>query len=263
MFYALRERGFGERVIQVHRHFAAEKRGVIHERTGHARRQINSHHLLIAPDFFEAASEKYGSRQGAAKIYSTARHVGKSEAKWMLARHGNQVAMQRLHLLATQGPRGDLQLLHRFAHGKRRGGGGQRCTKTHGDRMRQTRGDEMDEFSAPITHRSAQHAIKRDGNDGRVHVFHDVLDAAPERQKLADARNLALGKDADDFAIADGIARFFQRVEQFAWPLFGRDRNGFPDFGEWFHPPFFVDALEHQKADWPVGGGDEKHRVGH
>ena len=128
--------------------------------------------------------------------------------------------------------------------------------------MRTTRGDELHKFTAPEAHRPAEHTVEGDGNDRRVHIFHDVFDAAPERQQLADARDLALGKNADDFTIADGIARLFQSGEQFAWPLFGRDRNGFPDFGEWFHPPFFVDTLEHQKADGPVGRGDEQQCVG-
>ena len=120
----------------------------------------------------------------------------------------------------------------------------------------------MDKFAAPKTHRAAKHAVERDGNYRRIHIFHDVFDAAPERQKLADTRDLSLGKNADDFAIADGVARGLQRGEQFARTLFGRNGNGIPDFCERFYPRFFVDVFEHQKTDGPVGRSDEQERVG-
>ena len=128
--------------------------------------------------------------------------------------------------------------------------------------MRTARGEQMHQPPAPETQRSAEHAVERDGNHRRVHVFHDAFEAAPERQELADARDFAFGKNAHDFAGADGVAGGLQRVEQFAWPLFRRDGNGVPDFREGFYPALFVNVLEHQKPDRPVGGRDEQQRVG-
>ena len=47
---------------------------------------------------------------------------------------------------------------------------------------------------------------------GASSIFHDALETAPERQQLADARDFALGKNADDFAVADGVARGLQAI---------------------------------------------------
>ena len=68
---------------------------------------------------------------------------------------------------------------------------------------------------------AAEHAVEADRNDRRIHIFHDALEAALKFQQLADARDLAFGKDADDFAVADRIARRLQRMEQFARALIG------------------------------------------
>jgi hypothetical protein len=62
-----------------------------------------------------------------------------------------------------------------------------------------------------------------DRDDRRLHVLHDALEAAPERQQLADARDLALGEDADHLAGADGVAGGLQRLDHFARALFGGD----------------------------------------
>ena len=122
-------------------------------------------------------------------------------------------------------PRVGDQRLHGLAHFERRRGRRQRRAEADRDRMRQAFGKTAHHSAALKTGRAAQHAVERDGNDRRVHIFHDALEAALERQQLADARDLALGKNADDFAVADGVAGGLQRVEQFARTLFGRNGN--------------------------------------
>jgi hypothetical protein len=168
--------------------------------------------LLTVPDFFQTAREKNGFHQRGAEIDFAAGRIGKGEPVRMLARHLDEIALERLHPRAAELPGVDLQFLHRLTHGKGRGGRRQRRAETHGDGMRNVRGEQMHKLAAPVTRRPAEHAVERDGDDGRVHVFHDMLDAAPERQELADARDLPLGKNADDLAIADGVAGFLQRV---------------------------------------------------
>ena len=51
LFGARGNGAFGQSVIQIHRHLAAEKRGIIDQRSGHARRQEKPDHFLAAPDF--------------------------------------------------------------------------------------------------------------------------------------------------------------------------------------------------------------------
>ena len=81
------------------------------------------------------------------------------------------------------------------------------------------------------TEDAAPHAVQRHRNDRRIHVFHDALEAAPERQQMADARDLPLGKNADDLAVADGVAGGLQRLDHFARTLFGGNGNDAEDFG--------------------------------
>src|SRR5208283_340313 len=63
---------------------------------------------------------------------------------------------------------------------------------------------------------AAPDAVQGDGDDRRFHVFHDALEAAAKGEEVADARDLALGEDADDFAILDGFAGRAQGLEHFA-----------------------------------------------
>ena len=119
------------------------------------------------------------------------------------------------------------------------------------------RREQMHEAPAPKTPRPAEHTIEHHGNDGRIQVFHDALEAAPERQQLPDARDLSLGKNAHDLAVADGVAGGLQRVNQFARTLFGRDGNHPQHFGERLHPRLFVNVLEHQKPHGAVGRGQQ------
>ena len=101
--------------------------------------------------------------------------------------------------------------------------------------------------------RAAPHAVKTHRNDRRGHVFHDALEAAPERQQLADARDLALGENTDHFAGADGVAGGLEGFEHFPRTLLGGNGNNAEDSGERLDVRQFVGALEHHEPHLPVG----------
>ena len=63
------------------------------------------------------------------------------------------------------------------------------------------------------------------GTIGRLHVLHDLLHAAAERQQLPDARDLTLGENANHVAGANGLAGGAQGLEQVARPLRRGDRE--------------------------------------
>ena len=55
-------------------------------------------------------------------------------------------------------------------------------------------------------------SVQRHRDDGRLDVPHDKFEAAPEGKEVADARDLAFGKDADHLAVPDGLAGRSQRA---------------------------------------------------
>ena len=99
------------------------------------------------------------------------------------------------------------------------------------------------------TEDAAPHAVQRYRHDGRVHVLHDPLHPAPEGKQLADARDLAFGKNADHFAVANRVAGGVERVEHFARPLLGRNRNRAEELRERLDRWLFVDVLEDEERD--------------
>ena len=99
------------------------------------------------------------------------------------------------------------------------------------------------------------------GTIGRVHALHYSFHAAAERQQLADAGDLAFGKNADDFAVADGVAGFAQGMDHVARAELRGNGNGANHFGEGLDVRLVVDVFEHEEADVAVGGGEQEKRV--
>ncbi len=112
------------------------------------------------------------------------------------------------------------------------------------------------------TGRAAEDPVQGHGDDRGVHILHDPLKTAAEFEQLADAGDLALGKDADHFAGADGVAGGLKRVKQLTGTLFGGDGDGPHDSGQGLDPAFFVDVFEHEETDGSIGGGKEQQSVG-
>jgi hypothetical protein len=75
--------------------------------------------------------------------------------------------------------------------------------------------------------------IQRDRNDRCVHIFFNSYPTAPERQQVADARDLTFRENADEVPGADGIAGASQRLNHCARMLFGGNRNHAKNAREW------------------------------
>ena len=173
----------------------------------------------------------------------------------------DKLPLQRFHPVTAMLPGGGEQFLHGLPRLERRCARRQRPAETHRHRMGNARRQFPHEMSLFEARRAAQHAVERHRHDGRVHVLHDALHAALERQQLADARDLPLGENADDLAVADGVAGGLKRVEHFARTLFGGDRDDAQDARAPVDPGLFINFLQHQETDRPVGGSDEQQRI--
>ena len=108
-----------------------------------------------------------------------------------------------------------LQFLHRVAHFERRRGRRHRLAETHRDGIGNRARQFPDEAPALEAENAAPHAVEIHGNDRRVHALHDALHAAAEGEQLADARDLPLSENADDFAVLDRVGGFAQAIEAF------------------------------------------------
>jgi hypothetical protein len=144
------------------------------------------------------------------------------------------------------------QFAHRLAHFVRRRICRQRFAKTHRHRIQNTARPFPKEFPAFKTEKAARCAAERHGHNRRVHIFHDALKAALEFVQFTRPRDLSPGKDADDPAIADGIASPMQRANHFLRADFGRNRNDPRDADEGFDPRQIVIFPAHEKTHRPI-----------
>ena len=71
----------------------------------------------------------------------------------------------------------------------------------------------------------------------------------PEGQHHSDTRNVLLGKDANDFPLADGVARLVQGANEFARLGLGGQGNDPEVAQEGLQPPQIADALGQQEAN--------------
>ena len=169
--------------------------------------------------------------------------------------------MQWLHSFTAIVPRGGLKFLHRLPHLECGRACRHRRPEAHRDGMGNAMGQFPDEPPLFEAEQTAPHPVERDWHDGRVHVFHNALQPAPERKQLADACDLSLGKDAHDMPFLDRVAGGLQRLEQVAGPLFGRNGNHAQRAGKRFYVRQLVNALEHHEPHMPVRRGDEQQRI--
>src|SRR4051794_38548180 len=93
---------------------------------------------------------------------------------------------------------------------------------------------------------AAPDAIQGHRDDRRSYILHDALEPAAEREQLADACDLALGEDADEFTCFNCIAGGLERLEHLARPLFRRNRDHAHDARQWFYIWQLINPFEHE-----------------
>ena len=251
----------GHGVVQVHRHFAHEQRREVHQRARHRRRQEQPHHLLTLPNFREPPRQEDRSHERGSKAHLGGLRIAHRKPEWMAAGRPHKRALQRFHVRLPMMPCFRHEFLHALPHLKRGRRMRHRFAEVHPDAIRNPARQLPNEAPLLETEDAAPDTIQRHRDNGCFHVFHDALEAAPEGQHVPDARDLAFGEDADDFAVLDGLTRRAQGLEHFARAQLRGNRNGMQDLGERFHPGLLVDTLEHDEADMPVGGGQQQQCV--
>ena len=129
--------------------------------------------------------------------------------------------------------------------------------------VRNTPREFPEKTPAGKTEDRAPHAIQVHGDDRHIHALDDALHAAAKGQHLADARHLAFGEDANDFAVFQRVRSHAQGMNHFARPLVRRDGNHTHDFCKRFYERMLVGAFEHDEANRAIDRSNEQHRVGH
>ncbi len=200
------QRLFGHGVVQVHRHLAHEQRREIHQRPRDRRRQQQADHLLARPDLPQPPRQEDGPHERGSEAHFGGLRVGHREPERMAAGRPHKRAVQRFHVRLPMLPGFRHEFLHALPHLERGRRMRQRLPEVHRDAIGNLARHLPDEAPLLETENAAPHAIQRHRDDRRFHVLHDALEAAPEGQHLPDARDLALGKDADHFAVPDGLA---------------------------------------------------------
>src|SRR5262249_22570035 len=149
--------------------------------------------------------------------------IGHAEAERMRPRLLYERTMQRLHRRFPELECFRLQLLYLCAD---LGGG---CSRrqwwavAHGDLQRDDPA-HFEERAPPLeAEDAARHAFEVHWDYGRVHVLHDPLHPTAEGKQPAQTADLALGKDADQLATADALARLAQRPHHLARTLIAGD----------------------------------------
>ena len=211
------QRLLGHGVVQVHRHLAHQQRREVHQRARHRRRQaagrpspapprpscsrrarktvrISAEPKLTLGDVASAIAKRNGCRRA---VRTNARCSG------------CMCALRCFHASA-------MQFLHALPHLERRRGMRQRLAEVHRHAIGNPPRQLPEEAPLLEAEDAAPHAVQRHRDDRRFDVLHDALEAAAERQQVADARDLAFGEDADHLAVLDGLAGGAQRVEHFA-----------------------------------------------
>ena len=255
------ERFFGDGIIEIHRHLAQQQRRVIDQRARHRRRQQYADHALPRPDAPQTPGQENGSHERGIKIHFRILRVSHGKAQGMLAGGMHEGDGQRTHPRLPMLPGPDEEFLDGGTHLERRGRVRQRPAVVDGDRIRQPPRQFPQKPAFLETEDAAPHAVEADRNDRRLDVLHDALEAAPERQQMADARDLSLGKNADHLTGADGIAGRLQRLDHFARALFGGDGDDAEDARERFDVRQFVMPLVHHEPHLPVRGREQQQGV--
>src|SRR5206468_1272970 len=103
----------------------------------------------------------------------------------MPPRSADERTVQRDHVRPAITPSLRAEFLHLLAHFDGRRLRRHWFAETNGDGVGESARQFPEEAARLETEDTAPHAVEADGNDRRVHPFHDALEAAPKRQELA------------------------------------------------------------------------------
>src|ERR1700678_2309929 len=161
-----------------------------------------------------------------------------------------------MHARAMKGERFGLQFLDGFADFEGRGGGRQRFAEANRDGIRDALRQFPQKTPALVAEDAAPDAVQVNRNDRRAdaiffRAFHDAFHAAAEGKQLADAGDLALVEDADDFALADGVTGFAQGMNHVARTELRGNGNRANHFCEGLDVWLVVDVFEYQEPHGP------------
>src|SRR5262245_32157358 len=165
--------------------------------------------------------------------------------------------LQRLHSRFATGPCLCHQFLDRLAYFEWRGIVRHRLPEIDRHWIRNAAWNLPDESPLFETEDAAPHAIQSHRNNRRLDILHDSFESPTKRKHLANTRDLALGKYADNLAVPDRIAGFPQRLDHLARPLLRGNRNHAEYLRQRFDPRHFIAGLIHHEANLPVGRSEE------
>src|SRR3984885_7561154 len=207
------------RIIQIHGNLPAKDRREVHIRARHRRRQQNPYHFLPRPQFPQSPRQKYRAQQRRAPFHARSAHVRHRKSRRVPVRRSHQRFPKRLQPSPPVLKRVALQILHRLSHFEHRRRRSQRLAEAHRNRIRKSSRQLPQKSPFLETKDAAPNSIEAHRHNRRVHALHHPLKSPPEREQIPDARNLPLGKNANNLAAANRLARLMQRGHQLARPL--------------------------------------------
>src|SRR5690348_13749344 len=164
----------------------------------------------------KAAGEKQGFCEGG-EIAETRRFaVSHGEAQGMATGHADERLRDGAHVGPARFEGVGAEFLHRLARFDGSGGGKERPAESDVNGVGNSSGKLPEELSAGKTEDGTPDAVDVDGDDGDVDALEDAFHAAAKGKHLADTGHLAFGKDADQFAIAQGFGSSAQGMDAFA-----------------------------------------------
>src|SRR5262245_4179711 len=104
-------------------------------------------------------------------------------------------------------------------------------------------------------------AIEMNRNDRRIDAFHNAFKTGTKRKHLADSRHLAFGENANNFPVANRIARIAQRTDHVPGALLGRYRYGIYRSGEKADDRTFVVLLLDQETNRTLSRACQQHGI--
>mgnify|MGYP007056984869 CR=1 FL=1 len=132
------------------------------------------------------------------------------------------------------------------------GGGGHWFAVDNRHRIRNASRQFPDEAFLLEAENAAPDPVQADRDDRRLEALHDPFETAPEGQHLPDAGDLALGKNADHLAVANGLGGRPQGGDHLPRANLGGNRNGLHQAGQPSHQRLLVETLVDHEADRPV-----------
>ena len=106
----------GERVVEVHRHPARQRGGVVDQRTGDRRWHEDADHLLPLPPAAQRPAKRNRADQRAAATHAAALGIRREKPERMFPERPHETPVQRLHVTLAMRPGVRAEFLHRLTH---------------------------------------------------------------------------------------------------------------------------------------------------